>query len=466
MLSTTSQDESLTLWDPGPEPKFAIDGGPDAVARLVFVPLVEPIRPPMIDDAGYPRYGYPNHIKGETFHTAMGRTISARTKALGHLVRTVHVNACEGARSLADLRRGGKSLAYAAMLFETRAYAALAREEGRVPRVSAVVLTHGEADAENPRYGSELGTYFDEIRDDLRSITGQANGPTFFVTPENAAPARGRDRPLRSTSTAETCRLSAERGDVVCVGPKYDFPYATDRIHLTAVGYRRLGELLGEAYVDTLVRGLAPPSVEAIAASVVGSAVEVRFRVPVPPLGWDTTLGPVHAAKGHPWAKGRGFEVEDDKGRVAITRVNLSATVATLHLARTLTNDAVVRYAMTQDAEGPKGYRGGEPDGRTGELVDSATTEGLDATTVDAIAKHGSATFTGAFAGHGRRDRLAVDGLASGAVIVAHSESEITASSVYTGASGAVKIRIGSDLRHHGVAFEIPLSPPSPSPSE
>ena len=89
-----------------------------------------------------------------------------------------------------------------------------------------------------------------------------------------------------------------------------------------------------------------------------------------------------------------------------------------------------------------------------------------NATTVDAIAKHGSATFTGAFAGHGRRDRLAVDGLASGAVIVAHSESEITASSVYTGASGAVKIRIGSDLRHHGVAFEIPLSPPSPSPSE
>lgn len=459
ILSTEQPYGNLTLWDPGPEPKFSLDGG----AELTFVPLVEPIRQGFPDDAGYPRFGYPNHIKGETFHTAMANTISALTAAEpgGHVVRTVHVNACEGARSLADIRRGGKSRAYAAMLFEARAYTRLVKAEGRVPRVTAVVLTHGEADAENPAYEATLATYFDEVRDDLRAITGQKDGPMFFATPQSAVPGRGKDRPLRSLSTFETCRLAHSRDDVVCVAPKYDFPYAKDRIHLTAVGYRRLGEKLGEAYVATVVRHQKFRPLEALSADLEGTTVRVRFHVPVPPLGWDATLGPgwvSHTKKAHPWAKGHGFEAEDAEGAITITRAAIEGDAVVLALARRPGRDAFVRYAMTQNPDGEKGYRGGEPDGRTGELVDSAATEGLDMSSVDATATRGSAVLTGAFEGHGRRDVVRGEGITKGAVVVAHSANEITLSSPFTSASGAVHVRLGADPRNHALAFELAIS--------
>jgi len=463
ILSTEQPFGNLTLWDPGPDPKFSLDGG----AALTLVPLVEPIRPSFPEDAGYPRYGYPNHVKGETFHTAMANTISARTAAEpgGHMVRTVHVNVCEGARSLADIRRGGKSHAYSAMLLEARAYSELMRAEGRVPRVTAVVLTHGEADAENPMYEASLATYFDEVRDDLRGITGQKEGPVFFATPENAAPARGPNRPLRSTTTAETCRLARARDDLVCVAPKYDFPYGKDRIHLTAVGYRRLGEKLGEAYVARVVRRETWRPLEATDVALEGKTLRVRFHVPAPPLGWDPTLGPgwlSPTSHAHPWAKGRGFEAEDADGAIPISRATIDGDTVVLSLARTPGRGAVVRYAMTQGPDGEKGYRGGEPDGRTGELVDSGAVEGLDASSVDATATHGSPMLTGAFEGHGRRDVVHGEGILAGAVVVSHSATEITLSSPFTGASGPVRLRIGADPRNHALAFELPIPTRAP----
>ena len=454
-LTTTQTAGNATMWDPGPDPKFSLDGGAD---RLVFVPLVEPIRPELSVDAGYPRFAYPNNVKGETFHGAMANGISARAKALGlGEVHTVHANVCEGARSLADLRRGGKSNAYAAGLFETRAYVELSKAALRVPWVSAVVLTHGEADAENPQYANELATYFDELADDLRQITHQVRPITFFVSQQNAAPPRGRDKPLRPASSAETWHLSTVRPDVVCALPKYDFPYAKDRIHSTAVGYRRLGEKLAEAYVETIFFGRTFRPLEPLGATGSGNTVRVDFRVPFPPLGWDDTLGPAHASQRHPWAKGRGFEVSDETGDVGIAGVRIASDAVVLELTRATRGKATVRYAMTQDSDGPKGFRGSEADGRLGQLVDSDSFEGEDAETIEVLATRGSPVLDGPFGRHGRRDRVVGPGLPTGAVLVTSSATNGTLSSPYSGETGKLRVHVFSDMRNHAVMFELPV---------
>ena len=463
VLSTEQPYGNSTLWDEGPEPKFPLDASAERMEVLILVPLVEPIRGAFSVDAGYPRFGYPNHVKGETFHTAMANGISARAQALGSgEVRTVHANVCEGARSLADLRRGGSSQAYAAGLFETRAYARLAKSTGHLPWVSAVVLTHGEADSENPHYEAELASYFDELREDLRAITGQTRPITFFATQQNAAPGRGKSRPLRSTSSSETWHLSTVRDDVVCVAPKVDFPYAKDRIHSTASGYRRLGEKLAEAYVTTVLQGKKFRPLEPVSATVTGATVRVGFHVPYPPLVWDETLGRAHPVARHPWAKGRGFELSDDSGDVEIKSARIEATTVVLALGRPPGPNAIVRYAMTQDPEGPKGYRGGEADGRSGELVDSSPSVGEDAETIEVLAIDGSRLLDGSFERRGRRDRLVGPGFLPGVVLVEAGTKTATMSSPFKGVSGPQLVRIFADLRNHGVMFEWPLVPTSP----
>lgn len=463
VLSTEQPYGNLTLWDPGPDPKFSLDGGlrsEGGSTSLVLVPLVEPIRGELSVDAGYPRFAYPNHVKGETFHTAMANGITARGRALGlGELLTVHSNVCEGARSLADLRRGGKSLAYAAGLFETRAYAELTRNAAKRPWVSAVVLTHGEADAENPNYEAELSSYFDELSADLRAITGQTRPLTFFVSQQNAAPARGRERASRSTSSFETWHLSTVRTDVVCVGPKYDFPYAKDRIHSTASGYRRLGEKLAEAYVDTVVRGAKFRPLEPVEATFDGAVARVTFHIPHPPLDWETTLGRPHDTPSHPWSEGRGFEVADASGDVGIVRARLEAEDVVLELARAVQAPALVRYAMTQDREGPKGFRGGEPDGRTGLLVDSDPFEGEDTQSLDVVAVRGGSVLTGSFSRRGRRDRIEGEGIPRGTILLATNTTTATMSAPYMGTSGLRHVKVHADTRNHAVMFEMALRP-------
>jgi hypothetical protein len=138
-------------------------------------------------------------------------------------------------------------------------------------------------------------------------------------------------------------------GEIVCVGPRYQYSYAADGVHLDALGYDRLGEKYGQVYFERLVRGhdwqpLAPVRVQRRA-----DLISVEFHVPVPPLVWDESLPSPHGPEtpAHPWAKGRGFELWADGAPVAIDSVEIAGTRVDIRATGAPASKLVVRYAAT-----------------------------------------------------------------------------------------------------------------------
>ena len=100
---------------------------------------------------------------------------------------------------------------------------------------------------------------------------------------------------LTSASTLAQWRVGVDHpGDIICSGPKYQYPYSTDNINLTTQGYELLGEKYGEVFFDRVVLGQDWQPLQPVSASRAGSVVTVQFHVPAPPLVWDETLPSPH----------------------------------------------------------------------------------------------------------------------------------------------------------------------------
>jgi hypothetical protein len=118
--------------------------------ELSLAPLAEPIRP--LDMTGFSQ-PYPNNIYGESFHTAMGSQLSATNQVtFASDLISVHSVVGQGAASITVIQKNGTGNAYAASLFEATALARLVGAAGARYEVCAVMLTHGEADAELATY--------------------------------------------------------------------------------------------------------------------------------------------------------------------------------------------------------------------------------------------------------------------------------------------------------------------------
>ena len=279
---------------------------------LSMVPLVEPIRP---TDPGYPS-AYPGNIDGETPHTAMADQITALAMAAGHDHVGVHTEVGESGQPMTVIQKNGVFLgtsgtggrAYAASLFEVAAIARLAAAAGKTYGVGAIMIIHGEADAGNLHYANDLFQLFSDYNADLPPLTGQTTKIPMLVSQQNSVPGGVGSV---SVSAVQQWKVGVDHpGDVVCVGPKYQYSYAGDsaRIHLSAHEYERLGEKFGQVYFERVVLGHDWQPLQPTTAEVSGNTVTVHFHVPVPPLVWDDTLPPPHT-KTVEWALGRGFEV-------------------------------------------------------------------------------------------------------------------------------------------------------------
>jgi len=164
---------------------------------------------------------------------------------------------------------------------------------------------------------------------------------------------------------------------VVCSGPKYQYPYYGDHVHLVTDGYERLGEKYGQIYYERVVLGnpwqpLAPTSVERTSARV----ITVSFHVPVPPLVWDDVL-PAANTMSAAWSAGKGFEVRASNAPVSISGVEIAGDAVRITCASDLpASGVIVGYAMTSsgafaqvtDAAGNLLWTG---TGRWGQLRDS-----------------------------------------------------------------------------------------------
>lgn len=324
---------------------------------LTLVPLVELIRP---GASTYPS-AYPQNIYGETPHTAMASQISALVQqASGQDYVTVHSVVGENGQGMPFLSKGATETvagatstgrAFAATLFEARAIQRLATTANKTYGVGAIVITHGESDAGNTNYEADLIRLWTDYNQDIAAITGQVDPIQMIVSQQHSVPFAAGATSGASASTLAQWRVGLSRpGEIVCSGPKYQYPYAVDGVHLVTLGYDLLGEKYGQIYYERVVLGRDWQPLQPTTLRREGTqTVIVDFHVPVPPLVWDEVIPRPHQTALTEWAEGRGFEVRSGNNRIAIESVAIDGDSVEITCATEIPAGAVVGYAVTSD---------------------------------------------------------------------------------------------------------------------
>lgn len=308
---------------------------------LAMVPLVEPIHGVAND---YPS-PYPNNVWGETLHCAMGNQISWLVKDIAGLdYVTAHTVVGESGQPMSVIQKGATDTgevgrAYAATLFEVQAIARLAKAEDKTYGVGAIVLTHGESDCGSSTYAKGTVKLWSDYNRDLRKLTGQRETIPLFVSQQHSHPTTGGT----SIATLAQWRLGLEHAkDILCTGPKYQYPYGSDGIHLTATGYQQLGEKLGQIFYQKVVVGRDWQPLQPTRVTRDGRVVTIQFQVPVPPLAWDDELPEPTL-----WEKGHGFELRAGQTMVPIASVEIDGDSVIVTAAGDLPDrNLKVGYAM------------------------------------------------------------------------------------------------------------------------
>ena len=451
-ISTSQPFQNLKLEDSGPDPKYPLDG--TGTPNWAAVPLTEPIRQPVpgYGNCSYPpdNCQYPNNIflKSETPHSGMANQLSASWRARGGDYVSAHSVVGVGGSLLMYIAKGTGS--YKAGLSEARAFALLAKSAGKSYGVGGIVLTHGEADASNPDYATALYTFWQDYNADLQLATGQTRDVVLFASQQSttAAPT--------DSSAVQLWRASVEHpGQIVCTGPKYQYTYS-DGLHMTAAGYRALGEKYAEVFDIVVNQGLPWKPLGPRKASRTGATITIDFDVPNPPLTWDETITAAHKQDHTAWANGRGFEIEDGAGsELAIASVEIQGDSVILTLAQAPAPGVKLRlaYATTPDVQGfPKGTA------LHGQLRDSDELVGYDAEKLQVQMTSGSAEATagaGAFAGRAGRDLVEAAGLPRGTSVVAINAGALTLSSPWSGPTGVAELAFHHEQRNYCVHFSL-----------
>jgi hypothetical protein len=313
---------------------------------LALAPLVEPIGRLA---PNYPS-SWPENIAGETPHAAMANQITALARSGGAADYVgVHGEVGENGQCLSFLVKGAtpsglNGRAYEATLIEARAITRLAQAAGKTYGVAAIIVTHGECDAGNTAYATQLRQLGLDYAADLAPITGQTRAPLLIVSQQNSVNDR-------SASTLAQWKIGVDfPTEAVCSGPKYQYPYSSDSIHMLVEGYEQLGEKYGQVYHERLVLGRAWRPLEPSSVERAGRVVSVRFAVPVPPLVWEESFQVPHQSA-PAWSAGRGFELSAGGAALAIESVAIDGDSVRITAAVELpATGVVVGYAMVANA--------------------------------------------------------------------------------------------------------------------
>jgi len=348
--------------------------------ELSLVPLTEPIR---AVDNSYPN-AYPRNLDGESPHTAMSAQLTALAKDKGGLADfvTVHTVVGESGQGMSIINKAAQEVvnadgtttgrAYAASLFEVQAIKRLAEAQGKTYGVGAIFLTHGETDAGSPTYENDMLQLWTDYNADIKAITGQTQSITLFTSQQHGIYmyAPGQAASNINPSTLQQWKAGVDHPEaIVTTGPKYQYPYFSDYLHLVPLGYELMGEKYAEVYYEHVLLGHPWQPLQPLPETVVRSGREITldFHVPVPPLAWDDALPKPHIADLTEWAEGRGFEVRQGTTRLTIESVTLvDEDTVKITCTTDVPAGATLGYAATNDGAAISGF---SP--RIGNLKDS-----------------------------------------------------------------------------------------------
>jgi hypothetical protein len=435
----------------GPDPCNPFDGR----GTFSLVPLVEPIRSGL--SCAALNGEYPANILGETPHSAFAKQLSLLlVQDGGPDVPELHSVVGWSGRAIQFINKAGGYKGYPGSLSEGAQFKQAAAAAGKTLGYGAVLLTHGESDAANTMYGQQVWQLAQDYEQDLQKLTGQTTGVPLLLSQQNTFPTG----PGRAPSTVAQWQVGVDHpGRVICTGPKYQYQYAADKIHLPSAGYVQLGEKYAQVFYEVGIRRAPWQPLQPLVAQRSGTVLSIKFHVPVPPLVWEESITPPHQTANTQWKDGRGFEVEDSTGplTIVVARIVQPDTVE-LQLDKVPTGTGlVVRYALTQEAAGA---HGGDDQGRRGQLRDSDPFTGYDRETLSCQVTGGSTdvTVTGSLAARAVKDLVSGDKLAAGTRITAiPAANRLTLSKPWTGTTGTASLTLWHDQYNYAVAFELPV---------
>ena len=352
----------------------------DGVGDWAAVPLTEPMRR---FNCPCPSAEYPYNIGGETPHTGMAATLSALSLADGG-PEQVTAHSCVGTSGayLTMINKRGPmgtttGQPYPAGLMETRVFRNIAADAGLGYRVGAVIFTHGEADWASTTYAQGLYELWQDYNADLKAITGQTQDIPLILTQHNTFPP-GVNLGIAESAEAQWRAAVTYPGKIVCAGPKYQYSYG-DVVHLTAAGYRRLGEKYAQVFDWVVNQKKVWKPLYPVKTELSGAKITVTFHVPVPPLTWADHLPLPHQVYNAQWKDGRGFEALDSTGFLTISSVAIVGNTVEVLLSAPPSTGLQVRYAAWTDGlpDGMGGHSfngacfGGSESSHMGQLVDS-----------------------------------------------------------------------------------------------
>jgi|HubBroStandDraft_5_1064220.scaffolds.fasta_scaffold07093_4 hypothetical protein len=298
-VDTTQPYQNVKLFDPSGV--YDITNPTDPA--LTLVPLTAPQRP--VDAGNNP---YPTNVAGESVEVPMSNALIALFIRAGWAgYRIAATCSGQGGAQMSQINEGGTGNAYAAGQYESQVFKRLS---GGSFVVLAVPFTHGETDAtlQNTSYEAELVTLAANYVASAQALTGQTQGVPFIASQQNSEPL-----PFDGENITALDVWNAANGNPGLIfnsGPKYQYSYLVDRVHLHS--YSELGELYAWVLFNVLAgRGWTPLQPSGVVLA--GSVVTLSLDVPVEPLVVDgVQTGPHLAGPWAPyWALGNGVEVYD-----------------------------------------------------------------------------------------------------------------------------------------------------------
>lgn len=228
--------------------------------------------------------------------------------------------------------------------------------------VPAILSVHGETDSSSLTYQADIEQWQTDYETDIQAVTNQPEIiPMFHSQNSNFGSS-----PL--AAYAMVAASKANPSEHVVVGPKYFLPYS-DGIHLTNVGYRKLGEYYAKAYKKVVIDNDTWNPLRPVTQVLDGKNIDVTFTGNVGDLVLDTDL--VSNPGNY------GFEYTDDSTSAVIESVTLfdeDTVRVTLDDVPTGDNQ-MISYAITSTS-GASGTAG-PTTGARGNLRDSDPTQSL-----------------------------------------------------------------------------------------
>lgn len=204
-------------------------------------------------------------------------------------------------------------------------------------------------------YRSMFEQFQVDAETDIKAVNGQTS-PVHILSYQTSYKAR-----TSSNVALAQLDLCQKNPKFHLTTPCYHLPFYTDGTHLTNVGYKWLGAYMGRAYKALMFDGVNPQFINPVSATLRGTTLTVKFKVPWLPLKLDrTTLAPT---------TDNGFKVVDANGAVSITGMAVDNDTVQITLAAAPTGTTTVRYGLDYLGTGLNIVNGG-----SGNLRDSDPT--------------------------------------------------------------------------------------------